>query len=147
MPYIRIWIHLIGSTKDRVPLLAKELRQQVIAHIKQNAAKKEIYLDTINSVSDHVHALLSLRSDQTIAKLAQLLKGESLRWINEQNLIHTKFEWQDEYVAVSVSESMVDQVREYIKNQGKHHRQKSYAEEFQDFMEKYGFAIVSENPR
>lgn len=147
MPYVRVWIHLIWSTKDRAPLLTKELRNQVINHIKENASKKDIYFDTINGVSDHVHALVSLKADQTISKVTQLLKGESSYWVNKENLARGKFEWQDEYIAVSVSESMVDKVREYIKNQEEHHRKKTFAEEYQDFMEKYGFAILSTNPR
>jgi hypothetical protein len=47
----------------------------------------------------------------------QLIKGESSYWINKEQLLNRKFEWQDEYFAVSVSESMLDKVRNYIKNQ------------------------------
>lgn len=145
MPFVRVWIHLIWSTKDRSPILTKDLREQLKDHIKDNASKKEIHLDSINGFSDHVHALISLKANQTIAKTAQLLKGEASHWVNEQNLIRGKFEWQDEYIAVSVSESMVDKVREYINNQEEHHRKKTFAEEYQDFIEKYGFAILSRN--
>ncbi|MFQ6002350.1 MAG: IS200/IS605 family transposase [Candidatus Zixiibacteriota bacterium] len=145
MPYVRVWIHLIWSTKDRAPLLTKELRHQVKNHIKGNASNKGIFLDSINGVSDHVHALVSLRADQTIAKVTQLLKGESSHWVNESKLSHGKFEWQDEYIAVSVSESMADRVRKYIKNQEENHRTKTFGEEYQEFMEKYGFTILSAN--
>jgi putative transposase len=145
MPYVRVWIHLIWSTKDRAPLLTKELRHQVINHIKANASNKGILLDTINGVSDHVHALISIKTDQTIAKVAQLLKGESLHWMNAAKLSCGKFEWQDEYIVISVSESMVDKVRKYIKNQEEHHRTKTFAEEYEEFMEKYGFVILSAN--
>jgi putative transposase len=147
MPYVRVWIHLIWSTKNRSPLLTKELKTMVLGHIKENASQKGIFLDTIYGVVDHVHALVSLRADQTVAKMAQFLKGESSHWINEQGLIRGKFEWQDEYIAVSVSESFVDRVREYIKNQEEHHRKKTFAEEYQDFINKYGFAILSANSK
>jgi len=40
----------------------------------------------------------------------QLIKGESSFWINKNKLTARKFEWQDEYFAVSVSESVVDKV-------------------------------------
>jgi REP element-mobilizing transposase RayT len=68
-----------------------------------------------------------------------LLKGESSYWINKNKLIKTKFEWQDEYFAVSVSESAVKKVRDYIKNQEEHHRKKSFQEEYNEFMRVYGF--------
>jgi putative transposase len=139
MPYLRIWIHLIWSTKNRQPMLAKELRQQLFTHIRENAQTKGIYLDFINGYIDHVHALIFLGPDQSIAKVAQLLKGESSHWMNQQQLMLTKLEWQDEYFAVSVSDAQVDVVREYIKNQEEHHRQKSFAEEYDEFLHKYGF--------
>jgi putative transposase len=147
MPYVRVWVHLIWSTKNRAPLLTKELKTKLLVHIKDNASQKGIFLDTINGVADHVHALVSLRADQTIAKAAQLLKGESSHWVNEQNLERGKFEWQDEYIAVSVSESIVDRVRQYINNQEEHHRKKTFAEEYQDLMRTYAFAISARNPK
>ena len=153
MPYVRIWVHLIWATKDRMPLLNETLRGKIFTHIKENASKKSIYLDVINGTADHVHSLVSLKSDQTIAKVAQLLKGESSHWANDlsaeasaqagQSFGNGKFEWQDEYIAVSVSETMIDTVREYVKNQAEHHRKKTFSEEYQEFMEKYGFAITA----
>ncbi|MFH1334894.1 MAG: IS200/IS605 family transposase [Candidatus Zixiibacteriota bacterium] len=147
MPYIRVWIHLIWSTKNRTPILKKELRNQVIEHIKENAGKKDIYLDSVNGVCDHVHALVSIKADQSIAKVTQLLKGESSHWVNSESFIPGKFEWQDEYIAISVSESMVDKVREYIDNQEEYHRKKTFAEEYQEFIKKYGFAVSSTDTR
>ncbi len=69
----------------------------------------------------------------------QLIKGESSFWINQQGLTKTKFEWQDEYFALSVSESAVDKVREYIKNQEAHHSKKTFQQEYVEFISKYGF--------
>jgi len=57
-----------------------------------------------------------------MSKIIQLIKGESSYWINKHKLCKQKFESQDEYFAVSVSESMVDKVRGYIKNQEEHHK-------------------------
>jgi len=117
MPFIKVYIHFVWSTKNREPLLSsKELRQKVWQHIRENAKGKGIFIDFINGYSDHCHCLISLGVDQTIQKVMQLIKGESSFWINKQNLISNKFEWQDEYFAVSVSESVVNRVRNYIKN-------------------------------
>jgi REP element-mobilizing transposase RayT len=69
-----------------------------------------------------------------------LLKGESSYWINKNNkLFRRKFEWQDEYFAVSVSESAVSRVRDYIKNQENHHKKKSFNDEYLEFKRKYKF--------
>ena len=139
MPYLNIWIHFIWSTKNRQPLLTRNLRPTIFTHIRKNATKHGIHIDFINGYVEHVHVLISLKSNQTIAKIAQLLKGESSHWINQNNLTFTKFEWQDEYIAISVSESILKRVREYIKNQPEHHRKKSFTEEYQSFMKKYKF--------
>ena len=78
--------------------------------------------------------LLSLGVDQTIAKTIGLIKGESSNWINKQNFSRTKFEWQDEYIALSVSSSMVDKVRNYIERQEEHHKKKTFTEEYEDYI-------------
>jgi len=135
MAYLSIWIHMVWSTKNREPLMnSLELRQKIFTHITENAAKKGIELDCINGGNDHAHALISLGADQTIAKIAQLLKGESSHWVNEQGFIRHKFEWQDDYFAVSVSDSALGNIRDYIRNQEDHHRKKAFAEEFERFM-------------
>lgn len=135
-----MWVHLVWSTKDRAPMLGSESRKTIFSHIEKNAHDKGIYLDCINGVADHIHALISLGASQTISKVLQLLKGESSHWINDEKLVRGKFEWQDEYFAVSVSESVVDKVREYIRNQEAHHRRITFEEESKEFIMKYGFA-------
>lgn len=139
MPFTKIWIHLVWSTKNRHPYLNDDIRQRVFQHIRENAMKKEIYLDFVNGYKDHIHCLISLGVDQTIARTVQLIKGESSCWINKQGLIKEHFEWQSEYFAVSVSESGVQHVRNYIKNQEEHHRHKTFHQEYDEFISKYGF--------
>ena len=121
-------------------MLIDAIRQMIFNHIKSNAADKGIYLDCVNGYLEHVHALISLGHEQTIAKVMQMLKGESAYWVNKQCLIQNgKLEWQTEYFAVSVSESGVDSVRNYIWNQEEHHRKKTFKEEYNEFIYKYGF--------
>jgi putative transposase len=140
MSFIKVYKHFVWSTKNRIPFLAtKELRQKVWKHIKENAKEKGIHIDFVNGYSDHCHCLVSLGPDQTIQKLMQLIKGESSFWINQQRLTKEKFQWQTEYFAVSVSESIVEKVRNYIKNQESHHSKKSFQEEYEEFILKYDF--------
>jgi REP-associated tyrosine transposase len=142
MPYIRIWVHLIWSTKNREKTISKKLKPLLLNHIRDNAKQKNIFLDQINCVGDHCHALISLGASQAISKIALLIKGESSHWVNENHVVTRKFEWQDEYIAVSVSVSAVNNVRNYIKNQEEHHRQKTFKEEYELFIKKYGFKYL-----
>ncbi len=140
MPFIKVNIHLVWSTHNRLPFLhTPELRVKVWKHIKENADKKGIFIDVVNGHAEHCHCLVSLSSNQTIEKVVQLIKGESSFWINNNNLINDKFGWQDEYFAVSVSESMLDTVRNYIINQENHHKKKTFAQEYNEFILKYNF--------
>ena len=134
MPMIKLWIHLIWATKNRDKLITKELKPKLIEHIKSNAKEKGIWVDSVNCVSDHIHLLISLGSEQTISKVVMLIKGESSYWVNKNKLIPGKFEWQDEYMAYSVSDSIVKRVRNYIANQEDHHKTKSFGEECENFM-------------
>jgi len=137
MSFVKIWVHLVFATKNRLPLLASGFRYQLYNHIIVNCKEKEIFLQEINGYSDHIHCLISLGKDQSISKIAQLIKGESSFWINKENLITEKFAWQDDYFAVSVSESQLNAVVKYIKNQEKHHAKKSFDEEVEEFMKAY----------
>ena len=134
MPYTKVLIHYIWSTKNRVHLINKKLKPLLLEHIKSNSIEKGIYIDTLNCVSDHIHLIVSLGTEQTISKTAMLIKGESSYWVNKQKIIKPKFEWQDEYIALSVSYSAIENVRAYILNQEKQHKKKSFAEEYKEFL-------------
>ena len=142
MPYTKVLIHFIWSTKNRQHLISNDLKPQLLQHIKENSIKKGIFIDTLNCVSDHIHLLVSLGSEQTIAKSAMLIKGESSFWVNKQKLIKTNFEWQDEYIALSVSYSAIDKVRSYILNQEEHHKKKTFTEEYEEFLSAHRFEKV-----
>lgn len=142
MPYTKVFIHYIWSTKNRDHLISKELKPLLLGHIKENSFKKGIFIDTLNCVSDHIHLLVSLGTEQTIAKTAMLIKGESSFWVNKQKTLSTKFEWQDEYIALSVSYSAVEKVRAYILNQEEHHRNKTFAGEYKEFLTAHDFETI-----
>jgi putative transposase len=155
MPFIKVYLHLVWSTKIRIPFLeTKQIRQSVWDHIKANSELKDVFIDYVNGYDDHCHCLVSLGASQTISKIMQLIKGESAHWINKQEILKgtkydngksiQKFEWQDEYYAVSVSESHVEKVRNYIKYQEIHHATKSTKYEFDLFIKKYGFVKIND---
>ncbi len=138
MPYISALFHLVWSTMFRKPILNKETRTKLFAHIKDNTKTKGIYLDCINGHYDHVHCVVSLSADQTVSNVIQLIKGENSWWFNKEKLCKEKLEWQDEYFAVSISYSDLARVREYIYNQESHHQKKTFQREYDELMKEYG---------
>jgi REP-associated tyrosine transposase len=140
MPYTKVMLHFIWATKSRQPLISKELKPVLLDHIKENSIRKGLFIDCLNCMEEHIHLLISLGVEQTISKIAMLIKGESSFWVNQQNIISRKFEWQDDYIALSVSESAVVNVRQYIANQEEHHKRKTFAQEYEEFLTAHGLS-------
>jgi putative transposase len=139
MAYVKIWLHCVWGTKNRTPFLTKKILSDLIDHIRTNAEEKGIYIDTLNGHREHIHCIISLSPDQTLAKVIQLIKGESSFWLNKNKLTRYRFEWAVEYYGVSVSESELNKVRIYIKNQDVHHSQSTWEDECNEMMITYGF--------
>lgn len=139
MPFIKVYIHFVWSTKNREPYLAtSSIRKQLWEHITENAKRKGIYISCINGYTDHCHCLVSLGSNQTIQEVIQLIKGESSFWMNQENIIGCKFEWQREYFAASVSERIIPQTERYIRRQETHHNKESYGNEMDRIIQIFG---------
>ena len=136
--YSRVWLHLTWATLERRPLLTKSAAVKLSAYLLQYSAEKRIYMK-INYVNpDHVHALVDLPTHLCIEEMAQLFKGSSSHWINENNLGHGKFGWGRGYGVFSVSHSSAAEVAKYIANQEEHHRKRSFVEELKILVERHG---------
>jgi putative transposase len=139
MAYVKNWLHCVWGTKSRVPFLTDGIKKAILDHINENAKTKGIYIDIIDGHSQHLHCLISLHPDHSLSNVMRLIKGESSFWMNKNHVTNKKFSWAREYYAVSVSESHLTRVRNYIRNQEEHHRKKSWEEESDEYIKKYGF--------
>ena len=136
----KIWIHAIWSTKDRSPLIDPKVDSLIFEYMNKQFVNEGCPVRIINGTSDHVHCLFLLNPTKSIADIIKQVKGSTAHFINEQNIITAKFSWQTGYGSFSVSESVVNKVFEYIKNQKQHHAKKSFQEEYNDFLKLYGFS-------
>jgi len=138
----RVIIHVVFSTKNRVPFLKDaELRARLHAYmagILQNIGCEPIF---INGVEDHVHILCNLSRTVTIAKLVETVKHSPSMWMKDQGPAYADFFWQGGYGSFSVSQSNVGQVREYIATQEEHHRKVSFQDEFRALCRKHEIEI------
>lgn len=137
MSWVRIWTQIVFTTKDRKPWLTDEIRPIVFQHMLDNCQEKNLKVAAINGYKNHAHVLLAINREISLAKSVQLIKGESAFWLNKQNTLPEKFMWQDDYWAVGVSESHFKKVLGYIENQEEHHKQVSFQEELDAFLNKY----------
>jgi len=125
-------------------IIAIEERKKVSSYLYDYAKSKNIFMKINYVNAEHVHALVDLPTDISIEEMMHLLKGSSSHWINQQDLCPGKFAWGRGYAALSVSESNLKRVIEYIEKQGEHHKVKNSSEEYEQFIKAYGMTYVAE---
>lgn len=114
--YLSLWFHLVWSTKHREPLIKNEWKWDLYTHIREFCKIKEYHLDFINGTEDHVHLLISPKPTFALSDIVRDIKRDNYYWINEQGLSVQHFSWQYGYGGFTVSNSMLEKVRNYIKN-------------------------------
>ena len=134
--FSRLWVHIIFGVKGRLKLLNKRVMQPVLFHIQNEIPIPGLEIHEAGVYKDHIHLLVLIHPRLSVSWIVKKIKGESSHWINENSLLKYKFGWQHGYSSFSVSESMVEVVKDYIKNQEKHHRKMSFEEELAKFFEK-----------
>ena len=88
-------------------------------------------------MSDHIHAFIGLRPAMPISDIARDIKNNSSNFINNHKFVKGKFSWQEGYGAFSYSHSHIGKVYDYILNQEKHHKKKTFKEEYIGFLKKF----------
>ncbi len=130
-------VHLIFSTKHREPVITDTVRPDLHAYMAGILQDLHSPALTINSIPDHIHVLFSLDKDQALTKVIMELKRGSSKWIKTQGAAFRQFHWQRGYGAFSISQSAVEETKNYIAGQEDHHRRKSFQEEFRAFLRRY----------
>ena len=145
--YTRLWTHLIWETLRREPILDKRAAARASSFLSDYSKERGIYMKINYFNADHTHALIDLPTNICIEELIKLFKGSSSHWINQQKMLRGHFSWGRGYGAFSVSHSDVERVARYIANQEAHHTKKTYAEEFDLFVKRYGLEWRDERNR
>ena len=134
-----ILIHVIWSTKERLPLITETVRADLHGYMAGILKNLESPALIINSVSDHVHVLCQLSKNLPACKLIEEVKKSSSKWIKTQGI--SAFAWQNGYGVFSVSQSNVTAVRKYIEGQPEHHKKIDFKEEFRAFCKRHDAPI------
>jgi putative transposase len=133
----KIYVHLIFSTKGREPSLPDEVRLDLHAYMGGTLKGLGCAPIEINSEPDHLHALFILARTEALSDVVGHFKKSSNDWLRSRGPQFEKFFWQAGFGAFSVSQSQVEDVRAYIRNQRDHHRVKSFQEELRAFFKAY----------
>ncbi len=125
--------HIVFRTKKRQKLIAKEIRlRSYMAGIGRNTGILPL---AIGGIDDHVHLLVELKPDMTVAKALNLLKSNSSRWMKRRA---RGFSWQEGFASFPVSGSNIPSMREYVLSREAHYRKISYANKLLCLLRKYG---------
>ncbi len=135
--YTQISIHAVFVVKHRQNIINKEWRDDLhkyITGIITNLGAKSL---AVGGWKDHVHIFFGLPVTTNVSDFMRIIKANSSKWINEQNFIKGKFQWQEGYGAFSYAKSQRNTVINYIMNQEEHHRKKSFKEEYTEMLEEF----------
>jgi REP element-mobilizing transposase RayT len=128
-------VHLVFSTKERRPLIGSGMKAEVCAYLGGIVREMKGTALIANGTADHVHLLIRVPAAHAVAEMVRILKATSSKWIH-QKWPALEFGWQTGYGAFTVSESNVDAVTKYIAEQERHHKKRSFQDEFQEFLKK-----------
>jgi putative transposase len=129
--------HLIFSTKNRETVLSEDFSPRLFEYIGGILRNAKCSLLAAGGRPDHVHLLVSLGKERSVAEALHLIKANSSKWVHETFPDRKAFAWQTGYGAFAVSYSGLDEVRRYIARQEEHHRVKTFQEEFIEFLKRH----------
>ena len=131
--HLSLHYHLVFSTKERYPLILKEWRPALHAYMGGIVKGLNGVPLSLGGVADHVHLLVGLRATHRLDYVLRDIKADSSVWVHK-TVGQRKFEWQSGYLGLTVSPSQIERVKRYIVNQEKHHRRKSFQEEYLELL-------------
>ena len=134
----KIYLHVVFHIKTTSPHIEEEDLDRVHAYIGSLINEAGCQSLRVGGVGDHVHALLLLSRDETVAHLVEEMKRNSSRWMKSLSDRYSGFAWQGGYAALSVSQSVVDKTLAYIGNQREHHKKRSFHDEYLELLRLYG---------
>jgi putative transposase len=142
--FSQIYIQTVFAVSGRLSLITQEFKEELHKYITGIVRKKGQKLIAINGMADHLHILIGLRPAMALADLVQDVKSDSSEWINKKKLARGKFGWQEGYGAFSYGHSQLDTIIRYIQNQEKHHKRRSFKNEYLTLLRKFEIEFKEE---
>ena len=148
--YTQIHIHAVGGVQNRLSLIQSHWREELYKYITGIITNNGHKLISIGGMPDHVHVLFGFRPTQSLSDLMKDVKRSSSLWIKEKRFVRGNFSWQEGFGAFSYSRSQLSNVIGYIEEQEKHHKQRTFAEEYLELLKlfevEYDERYVLKNP-
>lgn len=127
--------HIVFSTKNREKFINNKIKNELYSYIAGILKSLKSPAIIIGGTDDHIHILCILSKNYSISKIIEELKKNSSKWIKTKGM--SNFYWQRGYGAFSISQSHVEIVQRYVKNQLEHHKNQTFKDEFRGLLQKY----------
>ncbi len=134
---VKIYIHIVFSTKNRDDLILPEIEKELFAYIGGVLRKHGSILLAANGTANHIHLLISQSKNICLSDLLRELKKASSLWIKTKDARFGNFKWQAGFGAFSIGHSQIETVKNYIGRQKEHHRAELFENEYRKFLRKY----------
>ena len=138
--YVHCLMHVVFSTAHRKPTIADAWSARLHEMLGGIARDRGFPPLAVGGVADHVHLLVAIPATKSLSECMRHLKGTSSRWVNDTYFPQRDFAWQEGYGAFSIAQSLVEATIAYIRGQEEHHRQRTFQDEFRDFLTRQGIA-------
>ena len=135
--FTQIYLQFVFAVQNRTSLIGPDWKEELYKYITGIVQTHQHKLIAINGTANHLHVFVGYKPHQKIPDLLQDIKGCSSGWINKKGFALGKFQWQEGYGAFSYSHSQIDPVVKYIMNQEKHHKKKSFREEYIQLLDRF----------
>lgn len=135
--YSQLYLHFVFAAKHRSALIAESIRSRVEGYMASVARAEGHYVHALYAMPDHVHLLVGYSITQSIPDFVRLIKAGSSKWINEEGLTQSHFNWQEGYGVFSHGPDSLENVKTYILSQPDHHQKRSFQEEYLAFLRRY----------
>lgn len=132
--YSQIYLHFVFAVQNRVFLISPKWQVELYKYMNGIISNSGQKVYTINGMSDHVHALVSMNPKQAPSDLMHDVKRSSSLWINQNRLVVGKFAWQEGFGVFSYGHSQLPDIANYIEQQKKHHEKRTFIEEYIQFL-------------
>ena len=136
--FTQLYVHVVFPVQYREPVIHHSWRGRLFQYITAIIQDHGHKMLAIGGVEDHIHLFFALRPSESLSNLIKEVKRDSSIWINKNRFVLGRFSWQEGYGAFSYSKSQIPAVCGYIGNQEKHHRKKTFVEEYDSILRKYG---------
>lgn len=119
-----LYFHIVWCVKYRHKILVNDIKDDLIDIITNICKNNNYELVQINTDLDHVHLLVGLSPQDKIPDVLKTLKGVSARLLNQKHsneiskVLYGGHIWSPSYYIATTSDNVMDNIKQYIKNQG-----------------------------